>query len=69
MLLIVIQAGTIAALEIVQHEEQKNFLKTDHRTLPRSQRQIFRHDEALNCIRRDYLGKKEDLTTPLFGAE
>jgi hypothetical protein len=69
MLLGVIQAGTIAALEIVQHEEQKSFFKTDHRTLPRSQRRIFRHHEALNCIRRDYLGKKEDLTTLFFGAE
>lgn len=33
----------------------------DHRTLPRGERREFRHDQALMCINRDYLGPK-----PLF---
>jgi hypothetical protein len=33
----------------------------DHRTLPRGPRRVFRHDQALMCINRDYLGP-----TPLF---
>lgn len=35
--------------------------KVDHRTLPRGARRQFRHDQALMCINRDYLGPK-----PLF---
>jgi hypothetical protein len=30
--------------------------KEDHRQLPRSNRWKFRHDQALACINRDYLG-------------
>jgi len=30
--------------------------KTDHRQLPRAGRRLFHHQEALHCIRRDYLG-------------
>jgi hypothetical protein len=41
----------------------------DHRQLPRSKRQKFRHDEALACIKRDYLGLPGDHSTPLLGAE
>jgi hypothetical protein len=37
--------------------------------LPPSQRRVFKHDEALNAIQRDYLGKIEDPSTPLFGKE
>ena len=71
VLLSVLQAGTIClttVVEIVQEETQRK-RKIDHRTLPRSQRRIFRHDESLRDIRRDYLGNKEDPTTPLFGKE
>jgi hypothetical protein len=38
--------------------------KEDHRQLPRSNRRKFRHDQALACINRDYLGD-----TPLLGVE
>jgi hypothetical protein len=30
----------------------------DHRQLPRGERRVFRHDQALMCINRDYLGPK-----------
>jgi Plant transposon protein len=36
----------------------------DHRSQPRRQRRVFRHDQALACIRRDYLGPNR-----LLGAE
>ena len=36
----------------------------DHRSDPRGRRRNFRHDEALACIQRDYLGPN-----PLMGAE
>jgi hypothetical protein len=36
----------------------------DHRQLPRAQRHQFKHQEALSCINRDYLG-----ADPLFGKE
>lgn len=38
----------------------------DHRCLPRSAKRSFRHDEALHCIRRDYMGIEGDPSTPLF---
>jgi len=38
----------------------------DHRCLPRKQKRIFRHDQALHCIRQDYLGIPGDNSTPLF---
>jgi len=43
--------------------------KIDHRTLSRCTRRTFRHQEALSCIQRDYLGVPGDVTTPLFGVE
>ena len=39
-------------------------IKIDHRQLPRSQRRKFRHNEAVDCIHRDYLGPDA-----LFGIE
>jgi hypothetical protein len=71
VLLAVLQSGTIpleAIVDSIEHKNQRK-QKTDHRTLPRSQRRLFKHDEALNAIQRDYLGKIEDPTTPLFGKE
>lgn len=43
--------------------------KTDHRQQRRKPRRLFRHQEALHCIRRDYLGIAGDPTTPLLGKE
>jgi hypothetical protein len=41
-----------------------NKRKEDHRQLPRTNRRKFRHDQALACINRDYLGD-----APLLGVE
>jgi len=38
--------------------------RIDHRLLPRNKRRKFKHDEALHCINRDYLGP-----TPLFNGK
>ena len=62
MLLAVMQAGTAVAMAMSDHQRKKQ--KVDHRTLPRGERRKFRHDQALACIKRDYLGP-----TPLFGAD
>ena len=43
--------------------------KIDHRKRRRGKRRKFRHLEALQCIRRDYLGIPEDPSTPLLGAQ
>jgi hypothetical protein len=43
---------------------ESNKRKEDHRQLPRSSRRKFRHDLALECIERDYIG-----VTPLLGVE
>lgn len=40
----------------------------DHRTLARGARKVYRHAEALKCIRRDYLGGI-DGQAPLLGAQ
>jgi Plant transposon protein len=37
-----------------------------YRNGPRRPKALFRHHEALHCIRRDYLGIPGDLTTPIF---
>jgi hypothetical protein len=42
-------------------EEADGTSKIDHRLLPRSKRTLFKHEEALDCIKRDYLGPQ-----PLF---
>jgi hypothetical protein len=71
----VLQAGIIcvtavtAVCEAVEEEHHRKRPKTDQRTLSRSQRRKFNHDDALYFIKRDYLGKREEQTTPLFGAE
>ena len=44
-------------------------LQKSHRGGPRSQRRHFHHNEALQAIRRDYIGIPELPHTPLFGAE
>jgi hypothetical protein len=46
-----------------QQEDSKDD-EGDHRLLPRAQRHQFKHQEALSCINRDYLGPD-----PLFGKE
>ena len=38
----------------------------DYRHLPRQGKRIFRHIEALVCIRRDYFGIPGDLSTPIL---
>ena len=43
--------------------------KTDHRQLSRAGRRLFHHQDALHCIRRDYLGLAGDPKTPLLGKE
>ena len=42
---------------------------SDHRSHPRKERRFFRHEEALHCIRRDYLGFPGDPRCPLLGKE
>ena len=37
-----------------------------YRNFPRNPRRTFRHDEALRCIQRDYLGIASDPSTPIF---
>jgi hypothetical protein len=64
----VLQAGRIAAEEVVLSATNKRKAK-DHRSLPRSKRRKFRHAEAVNCIKRDYLGIPEDPMTPLIVTE
>jgi hypothetical protein len=75
LLLSVLQAGSIcltavtAVCEAVEEEHHRKRPKTDHRILSRSQRREVNHDDALYSFKRDYLGKREEPTTPLFGAE
>jgi hypothetical protein len=63
------QAGSIcvttvtAVCEAVEEEHHRKRPKN------RSQRRNFNHDDALYSNKRDYLGKREEPTTPLFGAE
>jgi len=40
--------------------------RIDHRKKPRRARTKWRHDEALHCIKRDYLGIENDVSTPLM---
>ena len=51
-------AGTatsvVLEMDVVYAAEKKDMV--DHRTLPRGERRIFRHDQALMCINRDYCG-------------
>jgi hypothetical protein len=41
-------------------------MKIDHRTAPREPKAKWRHEEALACIKRDYLGDPFDASTPLM---
>jgi hypothetical protein len=52
--------GQLAAATVMENNKRKE----DHRQLPRSSRRKFRHDLALECIERDYIGD-----TPLLGVE
>jgi hypothetical protein len=49
-----------------QQETKEYLLK---KTARRSQRRIFKYDQAVQAIRRDYLGHQQDPTTPLFGKD
>ena len=40
--------------------------KIDSRLLPRKEKRQFRHEEALHCINRDYMGILGDPSTPIF---
>ena len=44
----------------------KKKAKIDHRILTRKSKRKFRHDEALHCINRDYMGIPGDFSTPIF---
>ena len=47
-------------------QSKKRRVDIDHRLLPRNVKRVFRHEEALQCLRRDYFGVEGDLSTPLF---
>lgn len=59
----------VRAMEAVdddEAEEHDDNTQTRPQSLPRSKRRKFKHDEALRCIRRDYLGFPGDNAPPLF---
>jgi hypothetical protein len=56
----------IAACLLAETPSKRNL---DHRRMGRSKRRKFRHLEALQCIKRDYLGIPGDPATPLLGAD
>ena len=58
---------TVRSAYLTAEEDRKR--AGDHRSLPRKTRRNFRHNEALSCIRRDYLATNGDTTTPLFVAD
>lgn len=67
---VVTSAAMAAALAVASLMPPTNKRqKRDHRTLPRNKRREFRHNEALQCIHRDYLGVVGDPSTPLLGSE
>ena len=49
-------ADTAAAVIDYDYQMRKKKKKVDHRLLPREAKRKFKHDEAVDCIRRDYLG-------------
>ena len=51
---------------MVVASSRKKKPKINHRWFPRNAKRFFRHEEALHCIRRDYMGIDGDLTTPIF---
>ena len=52
------------AVAVVATRRKKS--KIDSRLLPRQPKRKFRHDEALHCIKRDYMGILGDPSTPIF---
>jgi hypothetical protein len=62
LILSVLEGGMVVTA--LYNEQQQNERKTDHRQLPRSTPRLFRHDLALVCIERDYIGD-----TPLLSVE
>jgi hypothetical protein len=60
-------SGAAAAVMAAQGSPKRQ--KTDHRQLSRAGRRLFHHQDALHCIRRDYLGLAGDPKTPLLGKE
>jgi hypothetical protein len=59
-----VAAAAAASLVVAHHVMQSKKRKEDHRHLPRCNRQKFRHDQALDCINKDYLGD-----APLLGVK
>ena len=55
--------GSITRLRAEEQEEE------DHRQKPRTSRRVFWHDDALECIKRDYLVITGNPRTPLLGKE
>jgi hypothetical protein len=43
--------------------------KEDHRKKPRTSQRVFWHDDALACIKRDYVGIAGNPRTPSLGKE
>jgi len=64
---VMLEGGAALAREVLEDSTDKR--KIDHRKKNRRKRRKFRHQEALTCIKRDYLGIPEDPSTPLLGAE
>ena len=60
-----VQSHLESAMMIVATSKRKK-KKIDPRTLPRNPRKKYRHEEALHCIQRDYLGIPGDPNTPIF---
>lgn len=52
----------------LRHQEavERILFPPEHRHLPRQAKSVFRHEEALLCIKRDYFGIPGDLSTPIF---
>ena len=65
----------VASLEMVKQcmttvqQTKRKKKKIDHRHFPRNPKRKFRHDEAVHCIKRDYLGIEGDLSTPIFAGK
>lgn len=51
--------SSTATAAAVNRKIKKIPSKIDHRTLPRKKRKIFQHQQALDCIRRDYLQQQQ----------
>ena len=60
---IIINTAVVAILENETDEEQE---KINHRKKPRKPKTKWRHNEALHCIKRDYLGIENDQSTPVM---